>query len=294
LGAPRAFLTIQQLSLTDFVIVGLPSGSSLIRTCGFWYCALMLHLLVESGHFLAERAKVKQLNSRLLMSAVDVIEAAYWLIGGNQFAQALVMFDNAIEIVLKGELERIHRILVADTKNLDYPALKSLLRDAFSQHPSGKDIQIPEFDIERTITFATAFDRVAEIYPIIKDRWRKRLLPDRGGEENALHALRNDIVHYGGDEAQRGQYVAAIVDVALPFLEEILALITKHEESPVSLRQLLKEWIYREVDVARAVLKDLRENGLPPAPYAVAPLAHHILWSHAMAEPTRRPGFCYW
>jgi hypothetical protein len=32
--------------------------------------------------------------------------------------------------------------------------------------------------------------------------------------------------------------------------------------------------------VARSVLKDLRENGLPPAAYAIYPLAHHILWSH--------------
>ena len=92
----------------------------------------MLHLLIESGHFLEERRKVNQLSSRLLKSAVDVIEAAYWLVAGNQFAQALVMFDNAIEIVLKGELERIHRILIADTKNLDYAALKSLLKDAFT------------------------------------------------------------------------------------------------------------------------------------------------------------------
>jgi hypothetical protein len=240
----------------------------------------MLHLLVESGHFLAERAKVKQLNSRLLMSAVDVIEAAYWLVGGNQFAQALVMFDNAIEIVLKGELERINPILIADTKTLDPATLKSLLKGASGEYPSGKGIQIPDFDLERTILFATAFDRVAEIYPTIRERWRRLLLSSKGAKDNALHALRNDIVHYGGDEAQCGQYVAAIVEVALPFLEEILALVTQHEESPVSLRHLLKEWIYREVDVARSVLKDLRENDSPPASYALAPLAHHVLWSH--------------
>lgn len=207
--------------------------------------------------------------------------AAYWLIGGNRYAQALVALDSAIEPVFKGELERIHRILIADTKNLgDFRTLKSLLKDAFRQHPSGKDIPIPEFDFEKTIYFETAFDRVAELYPTITERWRRRLLPTKGGDESALHALRNDIVHYGGDEGQQGQYVAAIVEVALPFLEEILTLITQHEESPVSLSRLLMEWIYREVSVAQAVLKDLRENELPPASYALAPLAHHIVWSH--------------
>jgi hypothetical protein len=40
------------------------------------------------------------------------------------------------------------------------------------------------------------------------------------------------------------------------------------------------EWIYREVGVAQAVLKDLRENDLPPAACAIAPLAHHIVWSY--------------
>lgn len=240
----------------------------------------MLHLLIESGHFRAEHEKIKLLNSRLLISAVSVIEAAYWLIGGNRFAQALVMLDTAIELVLKGELERIHRILIADTKNLDFQTLKSLLKEAFRQHPSGKDVLINEFDIERTIYFDMAFDRVAELYPIIKEHWRPRLLPTKGGNENALHALRNDIVHYGGNVDQEGQYVAAIVEVALPFLEQILALITQHQESPVSLRHLLMEWIYRQVDVAQAVLKELRENGLPPATYAIEPLAHHIVWSH--------------
>jgi hypothetical protein len=42
------------------------------------------------------------------------------------------MLDNAIEVTLKGELERIHRILITDKKELQkYDTLKSLLRDAF-------------------------------------------------------------------------------------------------------------------------------------------------------------------
>jgi len=243
-----------------------------------WYVYSMLHLLIESAHFKVEREKLKRLDSRLLMSAVNIIEAAYWLIGGNRYPQALVMLDSAIELILKGELERIHRILIADSRNLDFKALKGLLKEAFLQHPSGRDMDIQEFDIERTIYFDTAFERVAELYPDIKG-WRKRLL-DKGGDSDALHALRNEIVHYGGDDANSGKYVAAIVEIALPFIEKMLALITQHEESPVSLPHLLMEWIYREVGVAQAVLKELRENGLPPASYPLAPLAHHILWSH--------------
>lgn len=239
----------------------------------------MRHLLIETGHFIAEREKVKQLKSRLLVTAVDMIEAAYWLIAGDQYAQALVLLDNAIELVLKGELERIHRILIADAKNLDnFQTLKSLLKDAFLQHPSGKSLAIPEFDIERTIYFETAFDRVLDLYPSI-GKWRKRLL-SKGANDNSMHALRNDIVHYGGDPTARGLYVAAIVEIALPFLEELLLLITQHEPEPVRLSFLLMEWVYREVNVAKAVLNDLKTNDSPPAAYALAPLAHHILWTN--------------
>jgi hypothetical protein len=241
----------------------------------------MLHVLLESGRFLEEYKKIQRLNSRLFTSAVGVLEASFWLIGGNRFAQALVMLDNAIELILKGELERIHRILIADTKNLgDFQTLKSLLKEAFRQHPNGNNINIPDFDIERTIYFEPAFDRVAELYPGLRDRWRKQLLPTKGGGGDSLHGLRNDIVHYGGDRALDGRYVAAIVEIALPFLEEMLRLVTGHEPSPINLRNLLMEWVYQYVEVARSVLKDLREHGQEPKAYAIAPLAHQIVWTH--------------
>lgn len=56
----------------------------------------MLHLFIKTGHFIAERKKLEQLKSPMLLSAVSMVEAAYWLIGGNRFGQALVMLDNAI------------------------------------------------------------------------------------------------------------------------------------------------------------------------------------------------------
>jgi hypothetical protein len=240
--------------------------------------SIMLHRLIKSGYFIAERKKINRLQSRLLVSAADVIEAAFWLISGNQFAQALVALDGAIEIVLKGELERIHPILIADARDRESSeTVESLLRNAFLQQSEEEHLSIPEFDIERTIRFDMAFERVQALYPTI-GKWRKRLLPKTG--DDSLHGFRNDIVHYGGDPAAEGIYVAAIIEVALPFLEELLALITQRGAEPVRLSHLLMEWVYCEVDVAAAVLKDLRENGFPPAAYAIAPLAHHILWTN--------------
>ncbi len=90
--------------------------------------------------------------------------------------------------------------------------------------------------------------------------------------------MRNDIVHYGGDPDSSARYAETIVDTALPFLEEFLRLVSKNE---VSMAYLVKEWIYREVEVARLVLRDLRNEKAPPRLYAIRPLQHHMLWTHA-------------
>jgi hypothetical protein len=179
----------------------------------------MAHMNVKSGFFLAERKKLQEFNSRLLLSAVDFVEASLWLLAGDRCAQALVMLDNAIEVALKGELERIHRILNASTRELaDFKALKSLLKDAFMNRPCGGRIDIPEFYIEEPIYFEDAFDRVAELYPGLSESGRKRLTSSRGGHRDSLHGLRNNIVHYGMNTEARGRYAEAIVDTAVPFL----------------------------------------------------------------------------
>src|SRR5688572_10975704 len=104
---------------------------------------------VKSVSFLDEHKKVQELNSRMLLSSVDFVEASLFLIAGGYLAQALVMLDNAIEVALKGELERIHPILITDTRELnDFGTLKGLLKDAFLKHTAGNRIDIPEFDIE--------------------------------------------------------------------------------------------------------------------------------------------------
>lgn len=240
----------------------------------------MPYVRVKTSFFLAERRKLEELNSRLLLSTVEFIDASLWLIGGNRLAQALVMLDNAIEVGLKAELERIHRILIVQPKELgNFTTLKGLLREEFLKHPSGSNVDIPEFDIEKTIYFDDAFDRVAELYPGLSDAWRKHLTSSKGGRRDSLHVMRNDIVHHGGDPRLVGRYTAAIVDTALPFLVEFFKRITG---DTVSLPHLLMEWIYREVEVARLVLSDLRNEGSEPRPYAIKTLQHHVLWTYAM------------
>ena len=126
------------------------------------------------------------------------------------------MLDNAIEVSLLGELDRIHRILIANTKELnDFRTLKSLLRDAFLKHPPGGCVDIPEFDIEKTIYFEQAFDRVAELYPGLSETWKKRLVGVEKDKRDSLHALRNNIVHFGNNSEQKGRYVHCRCRVSL-------------------------------------------------------------------------------
>jgi hypothetical protein len=49
----------------------------------------------------------------------------------------------------------------------------------------------------------------------------------------------------------------------------------------VTFAHLLKERIYREIEIARLVLRDLGNEGEPPHPYAIKTLQHHTLWTHA-------------
>jgi hypothetical protein len=96
---------------------------------------------------------------------------------------------------------------------------------------------------------------MAELYPGLSQAWRKRLTSSREGRQDWLHSLHNNIVHYGSNRDASGRYPEAIVETAFPFLEEMFQRITRNT---VSLPHLLMEWIYREVEVARLVRRDLR------------------------------------
>jgi hypothetical protein len=186
-------------------------------------------------------------TSQLLVNCLESIDASLWLIAGNRLPQALTLLANSVEVAFKSELERIHRVLIADKSRLDYKALKSLLRDAFLAHPRGHGLQIPTFDMERTITFAEAMDRVLELYPMVSV-WKSRL--------QNLYNLRNDIVHYGATQKQDGEYTAAVATVAVPFLTSFL-----REAQNVELEKFITPGVSRELTVAGQVCDKLQAEG---------------------------------
>lgn len=160
--------------------------------------------------------------------------------GRRRLPQALVMLHNSIELAFKAELESIHRALIANERRWGYEELKAILRDAFLSHSRGANVPLPEFHIDKTITVTEAMRRVKDLYKPLITTWQDPL--------KVLQHHRNDIVHYGPNPDATGEYVSAILTIAIPFLEEFL-----QEAYGAPLETLAMESIYREIQVARSV-----------------------------------------
>jgi hypothetical protein len=180
-------------------------------------------------------------------SAFDYVDGAIWLIGGWRIPQALSLLHNAIELMLKAELESIHRALIADQRKLKYSDLKAILRDAFLSHPKGANVSVPDFDFDRTIAFPETLKRVSELYPEVFKKWNKPL--------ERLHKFRNDIVHYGPDNSLDSKYVEDIILTAFPFIRQF-----SNAAYPVKFEDLVMEKIERELLVSSRVSEELKKG----------------------------------
>ena len=202
---------------------------------------------------------IRRERSPLLASAIETLDAAIWVMAGGSHAQAVSLFHTVIELSLKAELDRVHRALIADRRSLEYNDLKRILRQEFAAHPRGQALAIPPFDIDKTITFLEAVDRVADLYREVIQPWRKRL--------EAFHLLRNDIVHAGRRGAAPMGEVEAIVLVAFPFLKTFLGSVLPEG---TTVEALVMRRVYREFEVAQNVADHFRrESRELPIPVSV-------------------------
>jgi hypothetical protein len=219
-----------------------------------------------------ERGKVSRAPSHLLRSCLDSIDAALWLIAGQRTSQSLSMLQNCIELIFKAELERIHPILIADLRNIDYGNLKKLLREDYKKHPKGEEMIIPEFDMEKTITFSESLRRIKDLYPNTINKWLPKL------EE--LQKERNNITHYGTNPNNEGVYGEIVATVAFPFLEELLLT-----SAALNLEKLILPDIYREIIVARKVYDRLKQEKLAPYHYALHTVGACLLSIYGNLSP---------
>jgi hypothetical protein len=224
--------------------------------------------------------KAKGASSQLVVNALQLIDASLWLIAGDLHAQALSSLHNSIELLLKCELEKIHRVLIADAgkSGLDYKALKSLLKDAFLNHPKGKFLTIEDFDLEKTITFDEALKRTKDLYPSLH-KWETKL--------KELKDERNEIIHYGGDLELVGKYVRLMATVAVPFIEMFLL-----ESNEISLSEYVGTSISRELQVARKLFDKSKVDSPDGCIYALKTVAFAVLYQKVnFPQPTDPDGW---
>lgn len=212
-------------------------------------------------------------------SSFESLLAALWLIAGDNFPQALSMLHNSIELALKAELERIHPLLIVDSKKLDYGTLKMYLRKEFLKHPYGEQIHIKEPGLEKTIIFLEAVSRNKEIYPELITKWEEKL--------KELHKYRNQIIHAGANSQDDGKYVFLITSIAIPFLDDFFWI-----SNQVSFEKELGSETYRELMVAKRVSDKLKSENLPSQSYILRTLKWKVLQENRyLPEPDGEDGY---
>jgi hypothetical protein len=214
------------------------------------------------GH-LDERRRAAEGKPDLLVYCLDLVEASLWSLAGGQDPQALVQLDSCVEIALKAELEAVHGALIADTRRLEYEHLKQLLKDSFMAHPRGSRLKISDFDMEHTITFTEAKRRVRELVSVVKKR---------DAELDRFHEARNEIVHYGPDRIQSGEYARMIATTGFPLLAELLS-----EIGSVDFERLVTPPVWRELGVATRVCDACMMAGAPVGSYCLKTVRWRVL-----------------
>lgn len=214
----------------------------------------------------SEWKKVEQEKSALFFNCLKSVTASLWLLAGKQIPQTVILLHNSIELAFKAELEQIHPILITDQK-LDYKILKTLLKKEFALHPRGGYLNIPDLEINNTIGFSEAMDRVKELYPELISKWESDI--------KRLQRARNNIVHSGAKALDESEHVYVIAAVAYPFLEEFL-----QEAQDISLKLIISPNIHREVSVAAELCKRLQNIGKRPSSYALKTIGHSVLYTY--------------
>jgi hypothetical protein len=133
------------------------------------------------------------------------------------------------------------------------------------------EMEIPAFEMERTITFEEAMSRVKDLYPLV-NQWQAEL--------KRLLVLRNDVTHYGANKEKASEYCDMIATVAVPFLTAFL-----QESSDISLEQLVSSSVFHELEVAKTVCERLKKEKKEDETYALNTVEQMMRYTYISARP---------
>lgn len=197
---------------------------------------------------------LREQNSPSALGALELLRAAFWALVYPMPAPALMLFQQALEVACKGLLQEIHILLAAD--HIDYKVAKFVVKDKLSTHRLGKILTttftLEDFDLQRSCTFAEAWDRVKQLVPLLPEYSKAGL--------SELNKLRNGITHFGAEREREYEYLEAILSVCLPIIENFYdkAYDGLTIDSLLGLRRM------KEFRVSQAYLAEIRKNPTLP------------------------------
>ena len=211
-------------------------------------------------------------KSPTALSALDSLDAAFWLLSRYKISQSLFLFHHSIELTLKGLLEEVHIILTADRP--DYNIAKWIAKERLANHALGQRINVtgsPEqYDPRRTCNFETAFKRVSEMidFPSETSKSLKK-----------LNNLRNEIVHFGDKGRDIKDCIDVILNIIWPFLKSFY-----QKAYDLKIEDFIFHPLAREINIAQGYFNLTKENKALPVknifhPFSIRKNLDHILGS---------------
>lgn len=192
-------------------------------------------------------ASIKSVGAPSALSALDSLDAAMWLLSLGKLSQSLFLLCQAIEVGLKAVLEEIDPLLTQD--QIEWALAKTLVRDKIERHRLGraitKYVDDGAYDPRRTCGLLEAHSRVSEMI---------ELSPGKKRIED-LNKLRNQIAHHGGKSEQRPDYLDAVLNVAVPFLDHFY-----EKGYGLALADFLYQDVRRELEIARTYLNQAKKG----------------------------------
>jgi hypothetical protein len=192
----------------------------------------MMDAAASSGNRMVERAKVHQKRSLNYANALAAFDGSILLLVAGNLVESLILFDTAVELLLRAHIEAEGRFRRPPTLAPSSPRqrMQIVRREA---PPTRQNAGWPDFN-----DLLSGFARWA---PRIARRWAHPLAQ--------LHRERNDLQHAGADSVNsptETRFVQHVLDAGVPFFEDLFA------DEGIDLSACCGNW-YRELGVARRV-----------------------------------------
>lgn len=195
----------------------------------------------------------KRLGCKLsvnFVNAVEAVDGALVLLAADRLPLALILIDNAVELVLKAQLEGLYRLspdfIIEDLSAEERRSLLARCQKSVDELPGVN----PVVSLEKE-TFWDVYKQLLKFHEAQDENLLRSWQPDI----SRMRDLRNEIQHDGPDVRRTPDILNAVLLTGLPFLEDFF-------KSAVDISLSSTCWpLYREVEVAIRTARRLHAKG---------------------------------